>query len=241
MCFFRRVAAFTRGLCLLCVAFWTLGGPAFAATVTWDGSTDGTWATGANWVGDAAPAAADTAAFSDGGSGNTTIDLGGAQTINHLRFDNAATAAYTIGVTGTDTLALQNGGGIDLTAANANDQLVDADITLGDGNANTINFDNDSINTLTIAGDIDTGTGGGTPGIQILQISGTGLVDISGGISETGPATRSKSKVSVAICRSVARQIRPATFGTEFVTTGRSRWPRRVTWAVTTSMFGMEH
>ena len=171
--------------------------PRFAATVTWDGSTDAQWGDGTNWVGDAAPLPADTAEFVDGGNGNTTIDLAGAQTINHLLFNNAATAAYTIGIAGTDTLTFENGGGIDTTNALVNDQTVAADIILGNGNANTFRIDTQSLTQrVIITGDIDTGTGGGTPGIQRLEIgdlggsSGGRLVQIDGDINETGDATR---------------------------------------------------
>ena len=56
-----------------------------AQAVTWDGSTDGTWSNGTNWVGNAAPLASDTAEFVDGGNGNTTLDLGSGVSIQVRR------------------------------------------------------------------------------------------------------------------------------------------------------------
>ena len=139
------------------------GGPStFAATVTWDGITDNTWSDGTNWDSTLdPPVAADTAAFSSAGNGNTTINLGGTQTINHLSFDNlAATQAYTIGIAGVDTLTFQNGGGIDTTANVLEDQTIAANIVLGDGTANTFRIDTESTtHRVIITGDIDTGTG----------------------------------------------------------------------------------
>ena len=97
------------------VAFATLASPAFGQiTFTWDdGGADGLWSTALNWDLDSgAPGTTDTAIFNST-SAFTTIDLGGAQTINHLNFNDAGTSSFTIGVLGVDTLTFDNGGGID--------------------------------------------------------------------------------------------------------------------------------
>ena len=197
----RRLRRIARVLCTICVVFWTCGGPAIAADVTWDGDTNSDWGTGTNWVGDPADAAVGgsgfDATFNSLGNGNTSIDLGGTQTINHLFFNNAGTASYTIGVLGTDTLVFDNGGGIDTNAALDADQTIAADLLLGNSGANTFRIDTESTtNRVIITGDIDTGTGAGTAGVQRLEIgdlgglSGGKLVQIDGSISNSGGATR---------------------------------------------------
>ncbi|MGB2561222.1 MAG: hypothetical protein ACPIG6_11560, partial [Akkermansiaceae bacterium] len=53
----KNSLACTATLCALALA------SAHAATVTWDGDTDNTWADGTNWVGDVAPVGGDTIVF----------------------------------------------------------------------------------------------------------------------------------------------------------------------------------
>ena len=86
-----------------------------AASGTWTGVTDNTWA-GANWSASPVPGVADTATFSGAGNGNTTIDLGSGASILNLIFNTGGAAAYTIGngAVGSQTLTLNNSGGITL-------------------------------------------------------------------------------------------------------------------------------
>ncbi|MEM0896397.1 MAG: autotransporter-associated beta strand repeat-containing protein [Verrucomicrobiota bacterium] len=175
--------------------------PAFAADETWDGDTDGLWSNTTNWVGDpvSPPGTGDQATFNSpvGTGGASVIDLGGAVTINHLFYDSTTVAAFTIGVASADTLTFDNNGGVDTTSAMQNDQTIAADIILGDGTGNTFRIDTESTtNRVIITGDIDTGTGTGSAGVQRLEVgdlggaSGGRLVQIDGDISETGDATR---------------------------------------------------
>ena len=169
--------------------------PTRAADVTWDGSTDGTWSDGTNWVGGNIPADLDRAIFNGNSTGTTTLDLSTSANISHLIFNDAGTPSHTIGVLGVDTLNIANNGGIDTNAALDADQTIAANLILGDGTANTFRIDTESTtNRIIITGDIDTGAGG-TAGIQRLEIgdlsgaSGGRTVQIDGNINETGDAT----------------------------------------------------
>jgi autotransporter-associated beta strand protein len=65
-----------------------------AASGTWVGTTDGTWATGSNWSGAAAPGAGETATFDSAGNGNTNIDVGAGVTVATLNLASGG-APYT--------------------------------------------------------------------------------------------------------------------------------------------------
>ena len=147
---------------------WPLIGfsPLYAVDTTWDGETNGVWAIGTNWVGDTTPGSGDAAIFLDGGNGNTTIDLGGAITIDQILFQTATAAAYTIGLgSGTDTITFSHQNN---TSANINvatgvtaDQIIAADMVTLDSSAADIEISNNSTAAnLTINGNFDTGAGG---------------------------------------------------------------------------------
>ncbi|MGJ8642874.1 MAG: autotransporter-associated beta strand repeat-containing protein [Luteolibacter sp.] len=158
---------------------------------TWDGDTDGTWATATNW-GTAAPGTGEIATFSGAGNGNTTIDLGAGVTVGGIVFDTVSAAAYTIGagVVGTDTLTLDNGGSITMSSTVAADQLFNANLVLGnDATASTYTFTNASTtNSLSVAGTI-TGATGGTADAKTLAIAGAGATNLSGIISDGGASS----------------------------------------------------
>ena len=170
-----------------------LGNPAFAASGSWLGTTDDTWA-GANWSG-ATPGSPDTATFNGTGNGFTAIDLGAGITVKSITFDNTAgnLAAYTIGAgaVGSQTLTLSSNASTILVNSNVtNNQLIDSNVVLGPGTAGTkaFSFTNNSAtpgDLLTIAGNISGGTSGNAAN---LSANGTGTVVISGGIS-TGNAS----------------------------------------------------
>ena len=205
MRFTKRLAAFTRILCLLSVVVWTFGGPAIAADVTWDGDTDGVWSTATNWIGDAAPPAAtgDTAIFDGAGGLATTIDLSGAASVDRINFNSATAAAFTIGAgaVGTDTLTLSdndNAPNVFMSGSVVNDQTINANILLGpDAVVDDTAFANRSTtNKLIINGNIDTATGG-TAGIKRLEFGELSSVlnvgteiDVNGDVSNAGGATR---------------------------------------------------
>lgn len=128
---------------------------AHGASATWNGTTDAIWATGTNWSATPVPGTGDTATFNNAGGVVDVIDLGAGVTINILLFDTANVAAYTIGsgAVGSQTLTLNTGITLNNTI-NAN-QLINANVALG---ANATIANNDTSNTLTIAGGVS-GTG----------------------------------------------------------------------------------
>lgn len=188
-----RISAASIGLSLASV-------PLYAVDTTWDGETNGVWANGTNWVGDTTPGSGDAAIFLDGGNGNTTIDLGGAITIDQILFQTATTAAYTIGLgSGTDTITFSDQNN---TSANINvatgvtaDQIIAADMVTLDSSAADIEISNNSTAAnLTINGNFDTGAGG-TAGTQRLEFgnlgeTNEGTITMNGNIANTGGTTR---------------------------------------------------
>src|SRR5688500_5589634 len=150
-----------------------------ATSDVWDGSTDGLWSTSTNWLTNPAivPGTGDTATFNGPGNGFTTIDLGLGVTINRLVFDTATAAAFTIGAgaIGSQTLTLDNGGGIVVNATVTNNELINANVVLGnDGSAQAFDLINQSTafgQRLTIAGGLSGSNGAGT---KTLTIGGAG-------------------------------------------------------------------
>ena len=123
-----------------------------AASGTWTGATDATWA-GANWSASPVPGTGDTATFNGTGNGNTTIDLGGGVTIANILFNTGGAAAYTIGTgaAGSETLTLNDSAAVTLNSTVANNQLFNAAITLGTATTGAYGFNNNSGSTLTLA------------------------------------------------------------------------------------------
>ena len=157
-----------------------------AASGSWTGAADGTWAD-ANWSATPVPGTGDTATFNGLGNGHTTIDLGGGVTIMNLLFDTGNAAAYTIGTgaVGSQTLTLNNSGGITLNPTVANNQLFNAAIVLGtDSTAQSYTNFNSSAQTLTFASSIYGGpsAGSGTAGTKTLVMGGSGNTVISGSL-----------------------------------------------------------
>jgi autotransporter-associated beta strand protein len=163
--------------------------PTHAASDSWDGSTDATWATATNWLTDvSAPGAGESATFNAAGNGNTTIDLGAGVTVGALVFDTASAAAYTIGsgAAGSQTLTLgTTGNAIAMNLGVANNQTVNSNLALtvtrtvatpGTYYAVT---NNSAANSLTLAG----GISASTAGVKVLNPTGTGNTNISGAIT----------------------------------------------------------
>jgi len=167
-----------------------------AASGSWTGATDSTWA-GANWTATLVPGAADTATFNGAGNANTTIDLGTGVTVSNLVFNTSLTAAYTIGkgAVGSQTLSFNNNGGITINPTVINNEWIDAAVVLGiDSTAQSYSSFNNSAQTLTLGGNIYGGpTGGtGTAGTKTLTIGGAGNTVISGSLlngASTVPTT----------------------------------------------------
>jgi autotransporter-associated beta strand protein len=86
---------------------------ATAANISWSGATDAVWSTGGNWVGGAAPVAADTAVFDAGSVVNLNTSLGTNFSVLGLKVTSPSGA---VTIAGGNTLTLA-GGGIDMSAA----------------------------------------------------------------------------------------------------------------------------
>ena len=152
-----------------------------AANRIWSGATSAVWSTSGNW--NTLPIATDTATFNSAGNGKTTIDLGvSGATIQILTFDTVSAAAYTIGAgaVGSQTLTLGNAGLLSVTSTVTKNQLINANLTLGNATASTYSLTNSSpSNSLTVAGAIQ----GGGAGAKTLTLDGVGTMNVSGAIS----------------------------------------------------------
>jgi autotransporter-associated beta strand protein len=164
-----------------------LGTTARAASDTWTGTTDATWATSTNWLGGGVPGTGDTATF-NGASGNTAIDLGAGVTIGSVLFDTSSAAAYTIGsgAVGSQTLTLgTTGNAITMNSTVAADELFNANLALSvtatPGTTSTYYAvtNNSLTNLLTLAG----GISASTAGVKVLNVTGSGNTAISGAIT----------------------------------------------------------
>jgi fibronectin-binding autotransporter adhesin len=155
-----------------------------AASDSWTGATDSTWATSGNWLGGNIPGAGDTATF-DAASANTTLNLGGGVTISNVLFDTANAAAYTLGsgAVGSQTLTLSNNSLISLSSTVVNNQSINATLALPTGASPVATLRNDSASTLTIAGAVNSVPASGN---GVLNVTNGGPITISGVITETG-------------------------------------------------------
>ena len=119
----------TATLCALALA------SAHAATLTWDGDTDNTWADGTNWVGDVAPVGGDTIVF--GGAGGTLNNDIGADTVFRLQFD--AADGYDLDGNSIDLVNAGNvitqtaGSGTNIISLDINDSIGDFRPTVNEG------------------------------------------------------------------------------------------------------------
>lgn len=190
---------FTLSVLTLIVSTGVIVGPvpAIAASATWTGATDTTWATGSNWSTTPVPGTGDTATFDNIGNSNTNVNLGvgGSVTINTLLFDTANAAAYGIGSggVGNQTLVFNDSGAITMNAGVASNQVINSALTLGTTAGNvpvTLTDNSGSGATLTIAGNISGGGGGGT---KTLTVAGTANTTLSG-IIANGTATVALTK-----------------------------------------------
>lgn len=160
-----------------------------AASDSWDGTTDSTWATATNWLTDTtAPGTGETATFNGTGNGNTTIDLGAGVTLGSLVFDTSSAAPYTIGsgAVGSQTITLgTTGNAVTMNAGVANNQLVNSNLalTVTRTAGNTATYyavtNNSATNSPTLAG----GISASTAGVKVLNVTGTGNTNISGAIT----------------------------------------------------------
>lgn len=161
--------------------------PASATSDFWDGSTDATWATSTNWLTDpvGVPGTGDTATFSNGGNGNTTVNLGAGVTIKTILFDTSSVAAYTIGsgAVGSQTLNFDNTGAITINSGVTANQVFNANLQLNSAAAANSTFTNNGSGLLTIAGTVNANVASGN---GVLNVDGTGNTTISGAVTKTG-------------------------------------------------------
>ena len=168
---------------VLSLAFPFIGSQsAQAASATWNGTTDATWATPTNWSANPVPGTGDTATFNNAGGVVDTIDLGAGVTLRTLLFDTAAAEAYTIGsgAVGSQTLNLEAAGAITMNATVAANQLINANLKLGSAAANeAFSITNNSASSLTLAGAVSATT----TGTKTLTVGGTGATIATGNLT----------------------------------------------------------
>ena len=144
-----------------------LTGSIQAASITWDGSTDGNWNTGTNWVGDAAPVDTDDLIFTGTASTTTNNDIAANTDFAGIQLTNTtAGQSFTLG-----------GNTIDLTGdivSTAAGGTIDDTISLGvnlSGAARIINLG--ANHNLTVSGVISDDTS------RDLQMIGSGTLTLS--------------------------------------------------------------
>jgi autotransporter-associated beta strand protein len=152
-----------------------------AASDTWAGTTDGTWATSTNWASGNVPGSGNTATFNGAGNGNTTISLGAGVTLGSLVFDTSSAAAYTIGsgAVGSQTLTLGTiGNAVTMNSTVASNELINSNLALATTGTYVVT-NSSTTNALTIAG----GISASTTGVKVLNVTGSGNTAISGAIT----------------------------------------------------------
>ncbi|MEI6658567.1 MAG: autotransporter-associated beta strand repeat-containing protein [Planctomycetota bacterium] len=156
-----RIAILTATLVFLAV-----GRDAAAAVVTWTGaSTVSNWDRTANWT-SGLPAAADDVVFGSGFTSGTSIDLGGARTVNSLTIATGTSFRLL-----NDTLQITSGS-LSRQDLSSGTQSIASAVTLGAGGNWAIN----GSGRVIVAGAIDEaslGFGLTKTGTGTLQLSGT--------------------------------------------------------------------
>lgn len=184
---------FTGSAALIVASFVTSS--AFAASATWSGNTDATWATAANWVGPpvTAPTTGEVATFNGAGNGNTTLDLAAGVSIGSISFDTSAAAAYTLGTgaVGSQSLTLASAGSVSLSNTVTANQLVNASVNLSNAAAATTTFTNNSTGSLSFAGTIAANAASGN---GVLTVSGSGNTVVTGAVTKPGAGSNALLK-----------------------------------------------
>ncbi|NBW87828.1 MAG: hypothetical protein EBR23_13640, partial [Planctomycetia bacterium] len=174
---------------------------AWAASGTWNGTTDSLWSTTTNWSVSPVPGTADTATFNNAGNSRTTVSLGSGVTVSTILFDTATAAAYTIGSggAGSQTLTLNDSGAVTMNATVVNNQRIDANVLLGTAITGTYTLTNNSLtNSLTFGGTIQGGTGG-VAAAKTLNVAGSGNTTISGAIGNGGSTALALNKTGTGV------------------------------------------
>ena len=167
--------------------------------VTWNGTTDATWADGTNWSSTPfAPGDNDVALFNNAGNGKVVLSVGTAS-VGSLAFDSASAAGYTIGASaGAGTISLTgasqtNPTVVTITSSVTTPQVINSNLNLADlanFGDNIYTISNGGTGGLTIAGGIDSDNYGN----KTLAFTGSGTTTVSGIIAATnGTLALSKS------------------------------------------------
>ncbi len=179
---------------LAIMASLAAGDLAQAASATWSGATDGSFATGSNWLGGSAPGlvnsgstnTSDTATFNSGT--NTTINVDSGRNIGAIVFDLSTAGAFVL-----------NGGPLWLTATNPsitinnsviNNQTINTNLNTTRGG---YNFTNNSQTAYFLINGSVTGASGSN---NTLTLSGTtnSVSEIHGNIAAGASGTLSVAK-----------------------------------------------
>ena len=192
---------------LLAVLCCLTSRPTFAASATWNGTTNSTWSTSTNWTAGGPPGTGNTATFNNAGNGNTTISLSGI-IVNTILFDTSSAAAYTMGSggVGNQTLTLNDSGAITINSGVTANQLFNANLVLGtNGAAASYTFTNNSSTAgelLTIAGAVSGGQTNNQHNTKTLTLAGSNNGLISGVISGNGTGNGSNALPVLAVTKS---------------------------------------
>jgi autotransporter-associated beta strand protein len=147
---------------------------------TWNVAGGGSWSTASNWTSSVPDGAGQTASFGPSIRGPATITLDGDKTVGTLQFDSFANS-YTITSGTGGSLVLDGGAGLAMLEAYSGFYTIASPVQLASNTeANMINAGN-LVSGLAISGAI-TGTGS-------LTSSGSGILELTGTNSYTGPTT----------------------------------------------------
>ena len=134
---------------------------AISQSDTWSGTSSSDWGTASNWLNGSVPGSADgqSATFDTSvtpGTGNGNVTLSGNVGVGDIIFSGNGSTSYDLGVTG-GTLNLADNGDVTVNATVEVNQIISANIVLGDGTATTnqiTNLNTTAGNTLLLAGDL---------------------------------------------------------------------------------------
>ena len=167
-----------------------IGHNAYAASATWNGTTDGAWNSATNWSNAGSPGTAlgETATFANAGNGKTTLTIDSSRTVKSITFNmtSSTLASYTIGAAGANagpTLNLEATGTIQITSgtgATGRTETFNAPLSLGGSYTVTNAQTTLTGSSLVFAGDISNSAASQL----LISGAGTGSNFISGDISD---------------------------------------------------------